>query len=92
MSALKNPILFAVFLIFCCSLELVVIDEEILLMLCFATFFFNAFANFGSQVQESLSLRAKAIKVQYLSNLEVQSILILQNLEQVEAKEKKVLL
>jgi hypothetical protein len=70
----------------------VVIDEEILLMLCFATFFFNAFVNFGSQVQESLNLRAKAIKVQYLSNLEIKSVSILRNIEQVEAKEKKVLL
>merc|ERR1712137_37142 len=89
MSTLRNPILFTVALIIACFAELVVIDEEVLLMLCFAAFFFNAFVNFGQQVQESLEARAKTIKAQYLSNLDSKSTVILQSIEQVEAAKKK---
>lgn len=92
MSTLRNPILFAVALIIACFAELVVIDEEVLLMLCFAAFFFNAFVNFGQQAQDSLEARAKAIKAQYLSNLDSKSTLILESIEQVEAAKKKATL
>lgn len=89
MSTLRNPIIFIIILSIACILELIVIDEEILLMLCFAAFFFNAFVNFGQQVKDSLESRANAIKTQSLLILESKNTTILKNVEQVEASNLK---
>lgn len=89
MSTLRNPIIFAIILAIACILELVVIDEEVLLMLCFAAFFFNAFVNFGEQVKNSLESRATAIKTQSLLIFESKNITILKDIEQVEASNLK---
>ena len=92
MSTYKNPIIFSIIVAFACIVEFVVVDEEILLMLCFAAFFFNAFVNFGQQAQDSIESRAKAIKAQCLSNLESKSLVILESIEKVEASKKKAML
>lgn len=89
MSTLRNPIIFALILAMACVLELVVIDEEVLLMLCFAAFFFNAFVNFGQQAKESLESRANSIKAQSLTVLESKNVTILKSIEQIEASNLK---
>ena len=92
MSTLRNPIIFIIVLSVACILELIVIDEEVLLMLCFAAFFFNAFVNFGQQVKDSLESRAIAIKTQSLLILESKNLIILKDIEQIEASALKALL
>lgn len=92
MSTFKNTIIFIIFLIIACFIELIVIDEEVLLLLCFVAFFFNSFINFGSQVQNSLESRSKSIKSQYLYNLEFKSEKILESIEQIENYKKKAIL
>lgn len=89
MSSLRNPIIFIIILAISCILELIVIDEEVLLMLCFAAFFFNAFVNFGQQVKDSLESRAITIKTQSLLIFESKNVAILKNIEQVEASNLK---
>lgn len=92
MSTLRNPIIFAIILAIACALELIVIDEEVLLMICFASFFFNAFVNFGQQVKDSIESRANSIKAQSLMIRESKNVEILKNIEQIDASNLKTLL
>ena len=92
MSTFKNTIIFIIFLIIACFIELIVIDEEILLLLCFVAFFFNAFINFGSKIQDFFESRSRSIKSQYLYNLKFKSEKILESIEQIENSKKKAIL
>jgi hypothetical protein len=86
---MRNTIFFIIAISIACLLELIVIDEEVLLLICFVAFLFNAYINFSQQVFESIDQRAKTIKAEFLNNVETKNAVILSSIEQIEANAKK---
>ena len=75
-----NLIFLIIFLLGAGFLEVIVINEEILLMLCFVAFFFSSYVFFKEAIFENLNQRSKLIKVELLNFIEIQNNFILTNL------------
>ena len=66
---LRLSIFFFVLISFLCVIDFFVFDEEILLTLCFVSFFFNAFFNGGQLTFFSLESQSRDVELAVLSNL-----------------------
>ena len=63
--------------------EIIVINEEILLMLCFTAFFFCSYAFAKETIFENLDQRSKIIKAELLNFMDNQNSFILKNLHTI---------
>lgn len=80
MMHILNLIFLISFLLGAGFLEIIVINEEILLMLCFIAFFFTSYVFAKEAIFENLNQRSKTIKFELLNFMEIQNNFILQNL------------
>ena len=87
-----NLIFLIIFLLGAGFLEVIVINEEILLMLCFVAFFFSSYVFFKEAIFENLNQRSKLIKVELLNFIEIQNNFILTNLNIIFGGHEKSLI
>ena len=70
-------------------LEIIVVNEEMLLMLCFTVFVFSTYIFGKETIFDSLDQRSKIIKAELLNFMETQNSLILTNLNMVFGGQEK---
>ena len=72
--------------------ELLVINEEILLLLCFLAFFFNTYIFFGLSIFESFKSMSDLIRLNFFNNFQATRDVTLATLKNFYFAEKKALI
>jgi hypothetical protein len=90
MGKFLNLILFTIFLTVCWLLELIVVNEEVLLMLCFLAFVFNLYITYKQSIYDGLNQKSVTLKEELLESLRAQDSAILTRLSSTGSWSDKV--
>lgn len=90
MGKFLNLAIFTIFLTFCWLLEIIVVNEEVLLMLCFLAFVFNLYITFKQSIYDGLNQKSITLKAELLESLRVQDSSILERLSSTASWSDKV--
>jgi hypothetical protein len=85
-----NLAFFSIFLTFCWLFEFIVVNEEILLMLCFLAFVFNLYISFKQAIFDGLNQKSVTLRVELLESLRSQDSAILARLNSTGSGSEKV--
>jgi hypothetical protein len=85
-----NLAFFSIFLTFCWLFEFIVVNEEILLMLCFLAFVFNLYISFKQAIFDGLNQKSVTLRVELLESLRSQDSSILARLNSTGSGSEKV--
>lgn len=85
-----NLVIFTIFLTFCWLFEFIVVNEEILLMLCFLAFVFNLYINFKQTIFDGLNQKSVTLRAELLESLQSQDSSILMRLNSTGSGGEKV--
>lgn len=85
-----NLIIFTVFITVCWVSELIVVNEEVLLMLCFLSFVFNLYITYKQSIFDSLNQKSITLKEELLESLRTQDSAILTHLSSTGSWADKV--
>jgi hypothetical protein len=90
MGKFLNLTIFTVFLTICWLLELIVVNEEVLLMLCFLAFVFNLYITYKQSIYDGLNQKSVTVKEELLESLRAQDSAILTRLSSTGSWSDKV--
>jgi len=90
MSKYLNLIIFTVFITICWLCEIIVVNEEILLMLCFLAFVFNLYITFKQAIFDGLNQKSITLKSELLDSLRTQDSAITARLSSTGSWTEKV--
>jgi hypothetical protein len=90
MSQYLNLIIFTVFITICWLCEIIVVNEEILLMLCFLAFVFNLYITFKQAIFDGLNQKSITLKSELLDSLRTQDSAITARLSSTGSWTEKV--
>jgi hypothetical protein len=90
MGKFVNVIIFFVFITICWVSELIVVNEEVLLMLCFLAFVFNLYITYKQSIYDSLNSKSVTVKEELLESLRAQDSAILTRLSSTGSWSDKV--
>lgn len=90
MGKFLNLIIFTIFLTVCWLLELIVVNEEVLLMLCFLAFVFNLYITYKQSIYDGLNQKSVTLKEELLESLRAQDSAILTRLSSTGSWSDKV--
>ena len=90
MSKYLNLIIFTVFITICWLCEIIVVNEEILLMLCFLAFVFNLYITFKQVIFDGLNQKSITLKSELLDSLRTQDSAITARLSSTGSWTEKV--
>jgi hypothetical protein len=90
MGKFLNLILFTIFITVCWLLELIVVNEEVLLMLCFLAFVFNLYITYKQSIYDGLNQKSVTLKEELLESLRAQDSAILTRLSSTGSWSDKV--
>lgn len=90
MGKFLNLAIFSIFLTFCWLFEIIVVNEEVLLMLCFLAFVFNLYITFKQSIYDGLNQKSITLKAELLESLRVQDSSILERLSSAGSWSDKV--
>lgn len=90
MGKFLNLTIFTVFLTVCWLLEFIVVNEEILLMLCFLAFVFNLYITYKQSIYDGLNQKSVTLKEELLESLRAQDSAILTRLSSTGSWSDKV--
>jgi len=85
-----NLAIFTVFITFCWLFELIVVNEEVLLLLCFLSFVFNLYITYKQSIFDSLNQKSVTLKEELLESLRAQDSAILAHLSATGSWSEKV--
>jgi hypothetical protein len=85
-----NLIIFTIFITICWVSELIVVNEEVLLMLCFLSFVFNLYITYKQSIFDSLNQKSITLKEELLESLRTQDSAILAHLSSTGSWSDKV--
>jgi hypothetical protein len=90
MGKFLNLTIFTIFLTICWLLELIVVNEEVLLMLCFLAFVFNLYITYKQSIYDGLNQKSVTLKEELLESLRAQDSAILTRLSSTGSWSDKV--
>jgi hypothetical protein len=90
MGKFLNLIIFSVFLTICWLFEIIVVNEEVLLMLCFLAFVFNLYITYKQSIYDGLNQKSVTLKEELLESLRTQDSAILTRLNTTGSWSDKV--
>jgi hypothetical protein len=90
MGKFLNLIIFSVFLTICWLFEIIVVNEEVLLMLCFLAFVFNLYITYKQSIYDGLNQKSVTVKEELLESLRAQDSAILIRLRSTGSWSDKV--
>jgi hypothetical protein len=90
MGKFLNLIIFSVFLTICWLFEIIVVNEEVLLMLCFLAFVFNLYITYKQSIYDGLNQKSVTLKEELLESLRSQDSAILTRLSSTGSWSDKV--
>jgi hypothetical protein len=90
MGKFLNLTIFTIFLTVCWLLELIVVNEEVLLMLCFLAFVFNLYITYKQSIYDGLNQKSVTLKEELLESLRAQDSAILTRLSSTGSWTDKV--
>ena len=90
MGKFLNLIIFSVFLTICWLFEIIVVNEEVLLMLCFLAFVFNLYITYKQSIYDGLNQKSVTLKEELLESLRAQDSAILTRLSSTGSWSDKV--
>jgi hypothetical protein len=90
MGKFLNLIIFSVFLTICWLFEIIVVNEEVLLMLCFLAFVFNLYITYKQSIYDGLNQKSVTLKEELLESLRTQDSAILTRLSSTGSWSDKV--
>jgi hypothetical protein len=90
MGKFLNLTIFTIFLTICWLCEIIVINEEILLMLCFLSFVFNLYITYKQSIYDGLNQKSVTLKEELLESLRAQDSAILTRLSSTGSWSDKV--
>jgi cbb3-type cytochrome oxidase subunit 3 len=90
MGKFLNLTIFTIFLTVCWLLELIVVNEEVLLMLCFLAFVFNLYITYKQSIYDGLNQKSVTLKEELLESLRAQDSAILTRLSSTGSWSDKV--
>jgi hypothetical protein len=90
MGKFLNLIIFSVFLTICWLFEIIVVNEEVLLMLCFLAFVFNLYITYKQSIYDGLNQKSVTVKEELLESLRAQDSAILTRLSSTGSWSDKV--
>ena len=90
MGKFLNLIIFSVFLTICWLFEIIVVNEEVLLMLCFLAFVFNLYITYKQSIYDGLNQKSVTLKEELLESLRAQDSAILTRLNTTGSWSDKV--
>jgi hypothetical protein len=90
MSKYLNLIIFTVFITICWLCEIIVVNEEILLLLCFLAFVFNLYITFKQAIFDGLNQKSITLKSELLDSLRTQDSAITARLSSTGSWTEKV--
>jgi hypothetical protein len=90
MGKFLNLTIFTVFLTICWLFEIIVVNEEVLLMLCFLAFVFNLYITYKQSIYDGLNQKSVTVKEELLESLRAQDSAILTRLSSTGSWSDKV--
>jgi hypothetical protein len=90
MGKFLNLIIFTIFLTICWLCEIIVVNEEVLLMLCFLAFVFNLYITYKQSIYDGLNQKSVTLKEELLESLRAQDSAILTRLSSTGSWSEKV--
>jgi hypothetical protein len=90
MGKFLNLIIFSVFLTICWLFEIILVNEEVLLMLCFLAFVFNLYITYKQSIYDGLNQKSVTLKEELLESLRAQDSAILTRLSSTGSWSDKV--
>lgn len=90
MGKFLNLIIFSIFITICWLFEIIVVNEEVLLMLCFLAFVFNLYITYKQSIYDSLNQKSVTVKEELLESLRAQDFAILTRLSSTGSWSDKV--
>lgn len=90
MGKFLNLIIFAIFVTICWVCEIIVVNEEVLLMLCFLAFVFNLYITYKQSIYDGLNQKSVTLKEELLESLRTQDSAILTRLSSTGSWSDKV--
>jgi len=90
MGKFLNLIIFSIFITICWLFEIIVVNEEVLLMLCFLAFVFNLYITYKQSIYDSLNQKSVTVKEELLESLRAQDSAILTRLSSTGSWSDKV--
>jgi cbb3-type cytochrome oxidase subunit 3 len=90
MGKFLNLTIFTIFLTICWLCEIIVVNEEVLLMLCFLAFVFNLYITYKQSIYDGLNQKSVTLKEELLESLRAQDSAILTRLSSTGSWSEKV--
>jgi len=90
MGKFLNLTIFTIFLTICWLCEIIVVNEEVLLMLCFLAFVFNLYITYKQSIYDGLNQKSVTLKEELLESLRAQDSAILTRLSSTGSWSDKV--
>jgi hypothetical protein len=90
MGKFLNLTIFSIFITFCWLFEIIVVNEEVLLMLCFLAFVFNLYITYKQSIYDGLNQKSVTLKEELLESLRAQDSAILTRLSSTGSWSDKV--
>ena len=90
MGKFLNLTIFSIFLTICWLFEIIVVNEEVLLMLCFLAFVFNLYITYKQSIYDGLNQKSVTLKEELLESLRAQDSAILTRLSSTGSWSDKV--